>query len=93
MPIGFQISIGYPSNMTKNHFQQLNNIINQICSQFNIIHNLKFNKYLKKYTCPLTSNILNMTKIHVYMSQHENKYMTTNTCVLLAFCLLILIQV
>jgi hypothetical protein len=26
----------------------------------------------------LTSNILNMTKIYVYMSQHENKYMTIN---------------
>jgi hypothetical protein len=24
-----------------------------------------------------------MTKTHVYMSQHENKYMTTNTCLLL----------
>jgi hypothetical protein len=29
-----------------------------------------------------------MTKIHVYMSQHENKYMTTNTCLLLALSLL-----
>jgi hypothetical protein len=51
----------------------LNNIINQISSQFNIIHNLKFNKNLNKYTCPSTSNILNMTTIHIYMSQHENK--------------------
>jgi hypothetical protein len=76
MPIGFRISIGYPSDMTKNHFQQLNNIINQISSQFSIIYNLKFNKNLNKYACPSTSNILNMTKIHVYMSQHENKYMS-----------------
>jgi hypothetical protein len=29
-----------------------------------------------------------MTKIHIYMSQHENKYMTTNTCMLLALSLL-----
>jgi hypothetical protein len=29
-----------------------------------------------------------MTKIHVYMSQHENKYMTTNTGLLLALSLL-----
>jgi hypothetical protein len=64
--------------MIKNHFRQLNNIIYQISTQFSIIHNLKFNKNLNKYICPSTSNILNMTKIHVYMSQHENKYMTIN---------------
>jgi hypothetical protein len=59
--------------MTKNHFHQFNNIINQISSQFTIIHLNFFLKKLNKYTFPSTSNILNMK---------------TNTCLLLAFSLL-----